>query len=53
VVRPRWPDVLVVLGIVGLTALGAAALWGDRLRAWWDADAPAPEQAPAHGGGVT
>jgi hypothetical protein len=32
--RPRWPDAILVLGTVGLLALGVWALWGDDLRDW-------------------
>jgi hypothetical protein len=30
-VRRRWPDILVILGIAMLGALGVWALWGDQL----------------------
>ena len=29
--RSRWPDVVIVVGVVALGATGAIALWGDRL----------------------
>jgi hypothetical protein len=33
-VRRRWPDVIIVAGIVALGGLGVWALWGDDLRQW-------------------
>lgn len=51
-VRRRWPDVVIVLGILGVFAIGVWALWGEDLRAW--IDPPEEEVDPAtHGGGVT
>jgi hypothetical protein len=32
-VRPRWHDVLIVAGIVGLLATGIWALWWEDVRA--------------------
>jgi hypothetical protein len=32
-VRPRWHDVLIVAGIVGLLAMGIWALWWEDVRA--------------------
>jgi hypothetical protein len=32
--RPRWHDVVIVVSIVLLGAVGVWALWGD-VRAWW------------------
>jgi protein-S-isoprenylcysteine O-methyltransferase Ste14 len=29
--RSRWPDVVIVVGVLALGATGAIALWGDRL----------------------
>ncbi|MBK9031891.1 MAG: hypothetical protein IPL61_11285 [Myxococcales bacterium] len=31
-VRRRWPDVVIVIAILGLGAAGVWALWGDRWR---------------------
>lgn len=31
-VRRRWPDVVIVIAILGLGAGGVWALWGHRLR---------------------
>ena len=33
--RPRWPDAVLVLGVVALLALGVWALWGQDLRDWF------------------
>jgi hypothetical protein len=51
-VRRRWPDVVVILGILGIFVGGVWALWGPELRRWWWPPEPAIEEAP-HGGGVT
>jgi hypothetical protein len=50
-VRRRWPDVVIVLGIVALAATGVVALWGETLRAWWRPAGDTPvEQAPPTAG---
>ena len=50
-VRRRWPDVVIVLGIVAVTATGVWALWGDVLGSWWRPGAkPAVEEAPPAAG---
>jgi hypothetical protein len=49
--RRRWPDVVIVLGIVGLLLGGVWSLWGDDLRAWWHPPAKDQKVAPAPGGG--
>lgn len=51
-VRRRWPDVVIILGILGLGATGVWALWGGDLRAWWSPPTPEVEEAQ-HGGGLT
>jgi len=33
--RPRWHDVVIVVAIVNLFAVGVWALWWDDVRAWW------------------
>ncbi|MCB9562706.1 MAG: hypothetical protein H6709_02945 [Kofleriaceae bacterium] len=51
-VRRRWPDVLIVLGVLVLLAGGILALWGDDIRHLWGPDEPEIEQTPP-GGGLT
>ena len=51
-VRRRWPDVVIVLGILGILTTGVWALWGEDLRARWWPPAPEVEEAE-HGGGLT
>ena len=51
-VRRRWPDVVIVLGILGILGTGVWALWGEDLRQWWSPEAPEVEEA-THGGSVT
>ncbi|MBK7074172.1 MAG: hypothetical protein IPH44_17900 [Myxococcales bacterium] len=31
-VRRRWPDVVIVIAVLGIGAGGVWALWGDRFR---------------------
>ncbi len=47
--RPRWPDVILVLGVVVLLGFGVWALWGKDLKDWWWPPKKAPEVAPASG----
>ena len=51
-VRRRWPDVLVIVGIVAVCAIGIWALWGPDISDWWSPPSPDVEE-PTHGGGVT
>lgn len=51
-VRRRWPDVVIVLGIVGIFVVGVWALWGKDLRERFWPDTPEIEEA-THGGGLT
>lgn len=51
-VRPRWPDVVIVVGIVALLGAGVWALWWDDLRRWWDPPTEEVDEA-THGGGLT
>ncbi len=51
-VRRRWPDVLLVVGVVALFAIGVWALWGDDLRQWWRPQAP-PTDGVESGPGMT
>jgi hypothetical protein len=51
-VRRRWPDILVILGIALLGALGVWALWGDQISGKDEAPAKQMEEA-THGGGQT
>jgi hypothetical protein len=51
-VRRRWPDVLVILGVVAVAGTGVWALWWNDLRDWWSPPAPEVEEA-THGGAVT
>ena len=48
-VRPRWHDALIVMGLVSLLAVGVWALWWDDVRAYFKwgpetADETAPVQ---------
>ena len=49
--RSRWPDVVIVVGVLALGVTGAFALWGDRL---FHSDAtpevPAAQAQPSAGG---
>lgn len=50
-VRPRWHDAAIVLGIVALLAVGVWALWWDDVRGLLNLgpdrdDAPARDTAP-------
>lgn len=49
--RSRWPDVVIVVGVLALGATGAIALWGDRLF-HGDAtpDLPVEQTTPSTGG---
>ena len=52
-VRRRWPDVVIVLGIAALTATGVWALWGEALRTWWQPATDAPVEAAPPTAGTT
>ncbi len=42
-VRPRWHDAVIVLGVVGLLGAGVWALWWDDARAYlWPKATAAP-----------
>jgi hypothetical protein len=49
-VRRRWPDIVIVVGIIAMLYGGVWVLWGEDLRAWWhpaekhDATQPAAPQ---------
>jgi hypothetical protein len=49
--RSRWPDVVLVVGVLALGATGALALWGDD---WFHKDAakevPVERALPSTGG---
>ncbi len=49
--RSRWPDVIIVIGVLALAATGALALWGDDLL-HRDAtrDLPVEQASPSTGG---
>jgi hypothetical protein len=34
-VRPRWPDLLIVLAIVALAVVGVVTLFGPAIRGWF------------------
>lgn len=51
-VRRRWPDVVLAVGVLALLATGVWALWGDELRQWWSPDAPETDQTES-GPGMT
>jgi len=52
-VRRRWPDVVIVLGIAAIAATGVWALWGDALRAYWQPSGAPPVQAAPPTSGTT
>ena len=50
--RSRWPDVILVVGVVALGLTGAFALWGED---WFHKDGPRDlpvEKAPASSSGT-
>jgi hypothetical protein len=51
-VRRRWPDAVIVLGVAAIAATGVWALWGDALMAWWQPSIGSPpvETAPPAAG---
>ena len=51
--RPRWHDVILVLGMLALLGVGVWALWGDDVKSWFAPSKPAPEGATPAGTGVT
>ncbi len=51
-VRRRWPDIVVVAGVVTVLLTGVWALWGEDLRQWWKPTQKQTEDVK-HGGGVT
>ena len=40
--RRRWPELVIVLALLGLAAGGALGIWHDELRALWRGDPIAP-----------
>jgi hypothetical protein len=50
--RRRWPDVVVVAGVLAFLVIGILALWGPDLKDWWSPPAKETEQVK-HGSGVT
>jgi len=50
--RRRWPDLIVVAGVLAVLGLGVWALWGQDLKDWWSPPAKETEKVD-HGGGVT
>jgi hypothetical protein len=48
--RPRWPDVVLALGVAGLLGFGVWALWGDDLKSWFSPAKEAPAVAEPSGG---
>ena len=48
--RPRWHDVVLVLGVLALLAVGVWALWGDDLKSWFSPEKPVPQAVPPTGG---
>jgi len=50
-VRRRWPDVVIVVGILAVAGTGVWALWGDQLRGWLRPGTEPPmERAPPTAG---
>jgi hypothetical protein len=49
-VRRRWPDAVIVLGVAAIAATGVWALWGDALRTWWQPTTAPVETAPPAAG---
>jgi hypothetical protein len=47
-VRRRWPDMIIVLAILGLAAAGVWAIWGDEIRG----SRPAPTVEHVSGPGL-
>ena len=48
-VRRRWPDVVVVAGIVAVFVTGVWAIWGEDLKAWWSPPTKETEKVEHHG----
>jgi hypothetical protein len=51
--RRRWPDVVIVVGIVTLLFGGVWSLWGEDIRGWWHHPDQKEIKAAPGGGGVT
>jgi hypothetical protein len=51
-VRRRWPDVVIIVGILGLLLGGIWVLWGGDIKNRLHPRQPEVQQVP-HGGGVT
>lgn len=53
-VRRRWPDVVLVVGVLALLVTGVWALWGDAIARWWSPPAPETDEGrPGAGPGMT
>ena len=50
--RRRWPDLIVVAGVLTILVTGVLVLWGQDLEDWWSPPVKQTEQVD-HGGGVT
>jgi ABC-type transporter Mla subunit MlaD len=48
--RPRWHDLVLVLGVIALLGVGVWALWGQDIRAWFSPEKPVPAATPPSGG---
>jgi hypothetical protein len=49
-VRRRWPDAVIVLGVAAIAATGVWALWGEAVMAKWRPSTAPIEAAPPAAG---
>lgn len=48
--RRRWPDVVVVVGVLLVLCTGVWAIWGKDLEAWWHPPTKQTEDAKTNSG---
>jgi predicted ribosomally synthesized peptide with SipW-like signal peptide len=51
--RSRWPDVVLVVGVLALLAGGVWALWADDVKDWLGIEEPAAEPGRPASTGAT